>query len=158
MALSDFFKRQKEDVKEDSVDLLDAALNEPIKYIPNKDSTLEEEELNKEIEDLIEIEKAMKEINNSNISSEEVLQIENNETKEKNILDEVNEYIKKIEKENLDLKEKCKKLEERSDYIFGEECRIIDINLGLNYINDCRKELVKTNKKLYKLEMLLKEI
>lgn len=158
MALSDFFKRQKEDVKEDSVDLLEAALDEPIKYIPNEDSTLEEEELNKEIEDLIEIEKAMKEINNSNISSEEVLQIENNETKEKNILDEVNEYIKKIEKENLDLKEKCKKLEERSDYIFGKEMRIVDTNLALNYINDYRKELAKTNNRLYKLEKLLKEI
>lgn len=157
MALSDFFKRQKEDVKEDSVDLLEAALDEPIKYIPNEDSTLEEE-LNKEIEDLIEIEKAMKEINNSNISSEEVLQIENNETKEKNILDEVNEYIKKIEKENLDLKEKCKKLEERSDYIFGEEMRMINIDFALNHINDYRKELVKTNNKLYKLEKLLKEI
>ncbi len=158
MSLSDFFKRTKEVVKEDSIDLLDAALNEPIKYIPNKDSTLEEEELNKEIEDLIEIEKAMKEINNSNISSEEVLQIENNETKEKNILDEVNEYIKKIEKENLDLKEKCKKLEERSDYIFGEEMRMINIDFALNHINDYRKELVKTNNKLYKLEKLLKEI
>ncbi len=158
MLLSDFFKKKKEDVKEDNVDLLEDLLDEPIiKYIPNEDLTLEEEKLKEEIKNLT-LEEAMKRINNSNISSEEVLQIENNETKEKNILDEVNEYIKKIEKENLDLKEKCKKLEERSDYIFGKEMRIVDTNLALNYINDYRKELAKTNNRLYKLEKLLKEI
>lgn len=38
MALSDFFKRKKEVVKEDSIDLLEDLFDEPIKYIPNEDS------------------------------------------------------------------------------------------------------------------------
>ncbi len=54
MALSDFFKKKKEDVKEDSIDLLEAALNEPIKYIPNEeieDSIYDDKDYIKDLEE-----------------------------------------------------------------------------------------------------------
>lgn len=70
--------------------------------------------------------------------------------KEKSLLDKFNEYIKKLEQENEELK-KIK------DDLFNKEMKKLNVELSLNEIRDCRLELAKTNRKLNKLEKLLIE-
>lgn len=70
--------------------------------------------------------------------------------KEKSLLDKFNEYIKKLEQENEELK-KIK------DDLFNIEMKKLNVEFSLNEIRDCRLELAKTNRKLTKLEKLLIE-
>lgn len=92
MSLSDFFKKKKEDVKEDNVDLLEDLFDEPIKYIPNKDSTLEEE--NELLNKAYEISKGL--IKDLEKENEALKKINELSEKEIELLNEVNEVLEKM--------------------------------------------------------------
>lgn len=98
MALSDFFKRKKEVVKEDSIDLLEDLLDKPIKYIPN--------EVNEYIK---KIEKQNEALNKINELLEKEIELLNKQIEALEKMNELSEgKIERLDKENKELRYKVR--------------------------------------------------